>query len=82
MLTGRQRNFQDVLFLVQRKGFGAGVIACLRTCVFLQLLLDLPRERTGKMGSHQTLGRLQTLTDAGRDPEVSTGDCESCAAIV
>ena len=50
MLTARQRNFQDLLFLVQRKGFGAGVIACLRTCVFLQLLLDLPRERTGKMG--------------------------------
>ena len=50
MLTARQRSLPDLLFLVQRKGFGAGVIACLRTCVFLQLLLDLPRERTGAMG--------------------------------
>jgi hypothetical protein len=50
MLTARQHNFQDLLFLVQCKGFGAGFITCLRTCVFLQLLLDLPRERTGKMG--------------------------------
>jgi hypothetical protein len=50
MLTGRQHNFQDVLFLVERKDFGTGVITCPRTCVFLQLLLDLPRERTWKMG--------------------------------
>ncbi len=32
-------------FFYVDKGFGAGVIVCLRTCVFLQLLLDLPRER-------------------------------------
>ena len=29
MLTGRQRNFQDVLFLVQCKGFDTGVITYL-----------------------------------------------------
>ncbi len=45
MLTARQRSLSDLLFLVQREGFGAGVIGCLRTCVFLKLLLDLPRER-------------------------------------
>jgi hypothetical protein len=44
------RKLQDLVFMVQRKGFGAGVVSDLRTCVFLQMLLDLPRERTWKMG--------------------------------
>ena len=60
MLTARQRSLPDLLFLVQRKGFGAGVIACLRTFVFLQLLLDLPRERTGALAKK----RMSTC-DAG-----------------
>jgi hypothetical protein len=48
--AGRARNLQDVVFMVQRKGFGEGVVAGLRACVFLQMLLDMPRERTWKMG--------------------------------
>jgi hypothetical protein len=47
---GHVRNLQDLVFMVQRKGFGAGVVSGLRACVFLQMLLDLPRERTWKMG--------------------------------
>ena len=50
MLAGRPRNLQDLVFTVQSKGFGAGVVSGLRACVFLQMLLDLPRERTWKMG--------------------------------
>jgi hypothetical protein len=38
--------------MVQRKGFGAGVVSDLSACVFLQMLLDLPREHTWKMGKH------------------------------
>ena len=41
---------RDLVFMVQRKGFGAVVVSGLRACVFLQTLLDLPRERTWKMG--------------------------------
>ena len=48
--AGRARNLQDLVFMVQRKGLGAGVVSGLRACVFLQMLLDLPRERTWKMG--------------------------------
>jgi hypothetical protein len=48
--AGRTRKLQDLVFMVQRKGFGAGVVSGLRACVFLQMLLDLPRERTGKWG--------------------------------
>ena len=48
--AGRTRNLQDLVFMVQRKGFGAGVVSGLCACVFLQMLLDLPRERTWKMG--------------------------------
>jgi len=43
--AGRTRNLQD-----QRNDFGAGVVSGLCSCVFLQMLLDLPRERTWKMG--------------------------------
>ena len=50
ILTPRQRKVQDLLLMVQRKGFGAGVLSDLRACVFLKMLLDLPRERTWKMG--------------------------------
>ncbi len=48
--AGRTRNLQDLVFMVHRKGFSAGVVSGLRVCVFLQMLLDLPRERTWKMG--------------------------------
>ena len=48
--AGRARNLQDLVFMVQRKGLGAGVLSGLRACVFLQMLLDMPRERTWKMG--------------------------------
>ena len=48
--AGRTRNLQDLVLMVQRKGFGAGVVSGLCACVFLQMLLDLPRERTWKMG--------------------------------
>ena len=48
--AGRTRNLQDLVFMVHRKGFGAGVVSGLRTCVFLQILRDLPRESTWKMG--------------------------------
>ncbi len=34
--AGRARNLQDVVFMVQRKGFGAGVVSGLRACVFLR----------------------------------------------
>ena len=50
MLTARQRNVLNLLLMVQRKGFGAGVLSGLCVCVFLKMLLDLPRERTWKMG--------------------------------
>jgi hypothetical protein len=40
--AGRTRNLQDLVFMVQRKGFGVGVVSGLRPCVFLQMLLDLP----------------------------------------
>ena len=33
--AGRARNLQEVVFMVQRKGFGEGVVAGLRACVFL-----------------------------------------------
>jgi hypothetical protein len=36
--VGRARNLQDVVFMVQRKGFGAGVVSGLRVCVFLQMM--------------------------------------------
>lgn len=49
MLAGRPRNLQDLVFTVQSKGFGAGVVSGLRACGFLQMLLELPRERTWKM---------------------------------
>jgi hypothetical protein len=48
--AGRTRKLQDLVFMVQRKDFGDGVVSGLRACVFLQMLLDLPRERTWKMG--------------------------------
>ena len=51
MLTGRQHNFQDVLFLVKSKGFGAGVITCLRTCVFP--VAGPPARAHLENGSHQ-----------------------------
>jgi hypothetical protein len=37
--------------MVQWKGFGVGVVSDLCGCVFLQMLLDLPPERTWKMGT-------------------------------
>jgi hypothetical protein len=40
MLTAHQRKVQDLLLMVQRKGFGTGVLSGLCTCVFLQMLLD------------------------------------------
>jgi hypothetical protein len=47
----RTRKLQDLVFMVQRKGFGAGVVSGLHACVFLiKMFLDLPRERTWKMG--------------------------------
>ena len=49
MLAGRPRNLQDLVFTVQSKGFGAGVVSGLRACGFLQMLLELPHERTWKM---------------------------------
>ncbi len=48
--AGRTRNLQDLVLMVQRKGFGAGVVSVLYACVFLQMLFDLPHERTWKMG--------------------------------
>ena len=33
--AGRARNLQDLVFMVQRKDFGGGVVAGLRACVFL-----------------------------------------------
>ena len=36
--------------MVQCKGFGVDVVSGLCACVFLQMLLDLSRERTWKMG--------------------------------
>ncbi len=48
--AGRTRNLQDLVFMVHRKGFGSGVVSGLRACVFLQMLLDLPREITWKKG--------------------------------
>ena len=50
--AGLTRNLQDLVFMVERKGFGAGVVSGLRACVFLQMLLDLPRERTWEMGKN------------------------------
>ena len=51
MLADRPHNLQDLVFTVQSKGFGAGVVSGLRACGFLQMLLDLTHERTWKMGS-------------------------------
>ncbi len=48
--------------MVQRKGFGAGVVSGLCACVFLQMLLDLPHERTWKMGP---IKRLMGMTTPG-----------------
>jgi hypothetical protein len=48
--AGRTHNLQDLVFMVQRKVFGTGVVSGLCACVFLQMLLDLPHERTWKMG--------------------------------
>ena len=39
--AGRTLNLQDLVFMVQHKGFGAGVVSGLCACVFLQMLLDL-----------------------------------------
>ena len=50
MLSGRQRNLPHLLLMFQRKGFGAGIISTLSACGFLEMLLHLPRERTGAMG--------------------------------
>jgi hypothetical protein len=54
-VPARQRKVQDLLLMVQRKGFGAGVLSGLCVCVSLQMLLDLPPERTWKMGPIQSL---------------------------
>jgi hypothetical protein len=48
--TDRARHLQDLVFMVYRKDLGAGVVSGLHPCVFLQMLLDLPREITWKMG--------------------------------
>ena len=50
MLSGRQGNLPHLLLMLQRKGFGAGIISTLSACGFLEMLLHLPRERTGAMG--------------------------------
>jgi hypothetical protein len=58
-----------------------------RRCVSVEaaadagLLLAAKYETVLPVGSSKML-LLQTLTDTGRDPEVSTGDRESCATIV
>jgi hypothetical protein len=51
----RAHNLQDVVFMVQWKGFGAGVVSVLCVCVFLRMLLDLPHECTWKMGSIKSM---------------------------
>jgi hypothetical protein len=48
--TGHTLNLQDLVLMVHRKGFGAGVVSGLCACVFLQMLLDLPHEYTWEMG--------------------------------
>jgi hypothetical protein len=48
--AGRTRNLQDLVFMIQCKDFCAVVVSVLCPCVFLEMLLDLPREHTWKMG--------------------------------
>ncbi len=52
MVSGpdRTRNLQDLVFMVERQDFGAGVVSGLGTYVFLEMLVDLSHERTWKMG--------------------------------
>ena len=38
MLTGHQHKLQDLILMVYRKGFGAGVVFGLRACVFLHCI--------------------------------------------
>ena len=47
--------------MVQRKGFGAGVVSGLRACVFLQMLLDLSRELTWKMGPIKSMQEFDPI---------------------
>ncbi len=63
MVSGadRTRNLQDLVFMVHREGFGAGVVSVLRACVFLEMLLDLPHDRTWKMGPNKHMEEFDPI---------------------
>ena len=61
MLSGRQRNLPHLLLMFQRKGFGAGIISTLSACGFLEMLLHLPRERTGAMGAIKNMHDFESV---------------------
>ena len=61
MLSGRQGNLPHLLLMLQRKGFGAGIISTLSACGFLEMLLHLPRERTGAMGAIKRMHDFESV---------------------
>jgi hypothetical protein len=58
----RARNLQDVVFMVQWKGFGTGVVSVLCACVFLHMLLDLLASAPGKWGPSRVWRSLTLST--------------------